>query len=79
MDNVITKQRQNEILQNIKGAVHKGMKYPCQRCPHQATSKGNLALHRRAVNEGIKYPCGQCHYQATRNGSLDHHQKAVRD
>ena len=34
-------------LAEHKRAVHEGVKYPCEQCNYQATSKGNLAKHQR--------------------------------
>ena len=33
-------------------AAHEGVKYPCQQCLHQATTKGDLDNHRRSIHEG---------------------------
>ena len=58
------------ILEVHMRSIHKGIKYPCGQCRHQAISKGNLAEHIRAVHKGIKYPCVQCQHQATTKGRL---------
>ena len=36
--------------------VHEVIKYPCEKCGHQSTTKGNLARHKKAVHDGIKCP-----------------------
>ena len=59
--------------------MHDLIKYPCDECQHQSSSKGDLAKHRRAVHEGIKYPCGQCQHQATSKGDLARHRRAVHE
>ena len=50
--------------------VHEEVKYLCGQCSHQASTKGNLAQHKRALHEGVKYPCGQCGHQASSKGDL---------
>ena len=40
--------------------MHEGVKYHCEQCNHQFTTKGSLAEHKRSVHEGVKYPCEQC-------------------
>ena len=52
---------------------------PCGQCGYQATTKGNLAEHKRALHEGVKYPCGQCGYQSTTKGDIAQHKRAVHE
>ena len=34
-------------------SIHEGIKYPCRQCQYEATTKGDLAQHRRVVHERI--------------------------
>ena len=34
-------------------ATHERIKYPCEQCEYQATSKGNLEQDRMSVHEGM--------------------------
>ena len=43
----------------------------------QATSKGNLAQHKRTVHERMTFPCSQCNHQATSKGDLAQHKRAL--
>ena len=49
------KQQEKVLLFNKKRAVHEGVKYPCRQCNHQATSKSNLARHKRAAHDGVRF------------------------
>ena len=37
-----------------------GIKYSCEQCDKELSSKGDILKHKRAVHEGVKYPCEQC-------------------
>ena len=57
--------------------VNEGVKYACDQCDYQATTKFDLTRHNKSRHEGIKYDCDQCEYQATSQSSLKRHSKAV--
>jgi predicted RNA-binding Zn-ribbon protein involved in translation (DUF1610 family) len=62
--------RAAHALRSDQQSKHKGKKYPCDSCDHQATKRGNLTSHKQARHEGKKYPCDSCAFQATERGSL---------
>ena len=45
-------------------SIHKGVKYPCNRCEYQATRQYSLKRHIQSKHEGVKYACNQCDYQS---------------
>ena len=51
------------------------IRYPCNNCDYQATTKGNLQTHIQSTHEGIKFPCKECEYQATQQIHLQTHIK----
>ena len=63
------------ICKNNFGGKFKFVGYSCKQCDHKATSKGDLAKHKRSVHEGVKYPCEQCDHKATSKGDLAQHKK----
>ena len=80
----------NILKKHIKNIhLNDGIKYPCNQCDHQASSKGNLQTHIQcdyqatqqsslrthiqSAHTGIKYPCNQCDYKATQQGNLQSH------
>ena len=64
----------NILKKHIKNIhLNDGIKYPCNQCDHQASSKGNLQRHIQSKHEGIKFPCNQCDYQATDRSNLQKH------
>ena len=78
--NVLLKIPQDTPHQDMQNrTVHEGVKFHCEQCGHQATSKGCLARHEREVHEGVKYPCGQCGLQFNRKESLARHKRAVHE
>ena len=44
---------------------HENIKYPCSRCPFQATTKRYLQCHEIGLHDGIKTKCNQCDYSGT--------------
>ena len=69
----------NQDVDMLEAKLENIEQYPCEQCQYQATSKRNLARHRRAVHEGIKYPCGQCQHEATSKVHLARHRRAVHE
>ncbi len=59
--------------------AHKGKKFPCDHCEHQASRKGDLKQHIQSVHEGMKYPYSICQYQATTASSLRQHKKSIHE
>ena len=55
---------------------HLGIKYNCEHCDHQASSKYTLQTHVESIHLGIKYPCPFCEYQASYKNCLKEHIQA---
>ena len=55
--------------------LHRDMKYICNTCGIQRSSKGGLSSHQQ-IHEGKKYPCDSCDYQATERGNLTRHKQS---
>ena len=72
--NIWASQKTN--LKRHKQSVHEGVKYPCNKCEYQATTKGALQRHQKSEHEGVKYSCNQCEYQAKEQDSLKRHQQS---
>ena len=53
----------------------KGVKYACNQCEYQATTKSNLTIHTQSIHQGVKYPCNQCDQQFTAQSNLTIHIK----
>ena len=64
------------MVLSILKSKHEGVKYACEQCDYQATTKFDLTRHIKSRHEGIKYDCDQCEYQATTQSSLRRHSKA---
>ena len=52
-------------LRAHKKMTHERIKYPCSRCPFQASSKVYLQSHESQLHDGIKTKCNQCDYSGT--------------
>ena len=44
---------------------HQKIKFPCSRCPFQATNKKYLEQHELGIHEGIKNKCDHCEYSGS--------------
>ena len=53
------------------------MKYACNKCDHQATTKGALKSHLKSIHEGVKYNCKECNHEFSQKGTLRSHMKKV--
>ena len=49
------------------------LKYACNQCDRQFTTKSNQTQHIQSAHEDVKYACIQCDYQATHTSSLTKH------
>ena len=52
-------------LRAHKKLKHERIKYPCSRCPFQASSKNYLKRHEDGLHDGIKTKCNQCEFLGT--------------
>ena len=59
-------------------SVHKGVKYTCNQCDHQASESRGLKLHKRYVHDGVKVQCKQCDKQFS-EASIKTHVKTVHE
>ena len=59
--------------------LHQDIKYICNTCGHQTSSKEGRRSHQQVVHEGQKYPCLECEYRATTKGSLTEHKAALHE
>ena len=41
-------------------SVHMSIKYLCNECEYNATTKSSLKIHKMSVHENVKFPCNQC-------------------
>ena len=51
---------------------HLRIKYPCSRCPFQASSKAYLMQHETSVHDGIKMKCEHCDYTGSKTATAAH-------
>ena len=69
-----------------------GIKYSCEQCDKEFSSKecflkhkravlhkNSLARHKKIVHEEIKIPCMKCNYQAISKGSLSELKRSVHE
>jgi len=63
-------------LQVHKEAVHDGIKYKCDLCPYEATTKSSLEFqHKRVKHGGLRNKCDMCDYETTTIGNVNEHKK----
>ena len=52
-----------------------GVKFPCDDCEFNGTTRQNLERHIQSVHKGIKIPCDLCDYKFTQISNLNRHKK----
>ena len=54
---------------------HKGKSFPCQTCEYQATTTGNLKVHKNAKHDKIRFRCNLCSWTGSQSGMVKTHKK----
>lgn len=54
---------------------HKGKSFPCQKCEYQATTTGNLKVHKNAKHDKIRFRCNLCSWTGSQSGMVKTHKK----
>ena len=57
--------------------LHQDIKYTCDTCGHQTSSKGSFRKQQQAINKGKKLPSGDRDNQATLKSLLFQHIQAI--
>ena len=60
----------NGNLTEHEQSMHQGIKYNCEECGYQASTKSHLTRHKKSIHEEMKYNCNSCDYQAKRKSHL---------
>ena len=60
-------------------SVHEGVKFICDQCDYEATTRSHLAEHKKAQPDWVTFDCDQCDYKSSWRSKLVGHVKAVHE
>ena len=64
---------QRASIKKQKLSVHEGVKFICDQCEYEATTKSHLTEHKKAQPDGVTFDGGQCDYKSSWRSMLVRH------